>query len=650
MYFIFLPKMNFLSAENLSKSFGERILFKDISLGLRRGDKMAMVAANGAGKTSILRIIAGKDSPDDGKVAIRNGIRLGYLEQEPVINSDISVSDYIKTAGSEVLSVIKKYKEVLERHSVHHTPEDNYALELANVKMDQYHAWDYDRRMIQMLHRFNITNLEQKINTLSGGQKKRLALSLLLLDEPELLLLDEPTNHLDINMIEWLEKYLQQANITFLMVTHDRYFLDNVCNKILEISDGKLFLHQGNYSYFLQKKALREIAENTSIEKAGKLMKSELEWIRRMPKARTSKSKSRIDAFYETKEKANSAKISSELKLNIKMNRLGGKILELKNLTKSYPDIKILENFSYSFLRQERIGIIGKNGVGKSSFLNLLSGDEIADSGSRELGETIVFGFYKQDGILLDEGKRVIDVVKDIAEIIMLKDGKSLTASQFLQHFMFPPEMQYSFVSKLSGGERRRLYLLTVLIKNPNFLILDEPTNDLDIITLNKVEEFLSGFGGCLILATHDRYFLDTLVDHIFIFEGDGIISNFTGTYSEYRLSGEAKPEMDIPISMLQNSVKKGQQKENSVQKKKLSYKEKQEFENLEIEIVSLESEKSDLEKNLNSNENDYEKLQQFSARISEIINVLDGKVLRWLELDEMSGTTFSPIKSSKKD
>ena len=642
--------MNFLSAENLSKSFGERILFKDISLGLRRGDKMAMVAANGAGKTSILRIIAGKDSPDDGKVAIRNGIRLGYLEQEPVINSDISVSDYIKTAGSEVLSVIKKYKEVLERHSVHHTPEDNYALELANVKMDQYHAWDYDRRMIQMLHRFNITNLEQKINTLSGGQKKRLALSLLLLDEPELLLLDEPTNHLDINMIEWLEKYLQQANITFLMVTHDRYFLDNVCNKILEISDGKLFLHQGNYSYFLQKKALREIAENTSIEKAGKLMKSELEWIRRMPKARTSKSKSRIDAFYETKEKANSAKISSELKLNIKMNRLGGKILELKNLTKSYPDIKILENFSYSFLRQERIGIIGKNGVGKSSFLNLLSGDEIADSGSRELGETIVFGFYKQDGILLDEGKRVIDVVKDIAEIIMLKDGKSLTASQFLQHFMFPPEMQYSFVSKLSGGERRRLYLLTVLIKNPNFLILDEPTNDLDIITLNKVEEFLSGFGGCLILATHDRYFLDTLVDHIFIFEGDGIISNFTGTYSEYRLSGEAKPEMDIPISMLQNSVKKGQQKENSVQKKKLSYKEKQEFENLEIEIVSLESEKSDLEKNLNSNENDYEKLQQFSARISEIINVLDGKVLRWLELDEMSGTTFSPIKSSKKD
>jgi ATP-binding cassette subfamily F protein uup len=629
--------MNFLSAETLTKSFGERILFKDISLGLKRGDKMAMVAANGAGKTSILRILAGKDNPDKGKVALRNGIRLGFLEQEPVIESDLSVSEYIKSVGSEVLSVIREYHETLRKQTAYHGPEVNRTLELATEKMDHLRAWDYDRRMIQILDRFNIKNLDQKINTLSGGQKKRLALSLLLLDDPELLLLDEPTNHLDINMIEWLEKYLQQANITFIMVTHDRYFLDRVCNKIVEISEGKLFLHLGNYSYFLEKKTQRETAENTEIEKAGKLMKSELEWIRRMPKARTSKSKSRVDAFYETKEKANSSKKVSNLKLDIEMNRMGGKILELKNLSKSYPGIKILNNFSYSFLRGERIGLLGKNGVGKSSFLNLLTGNEIADSGNIESGETIVFGFYKQHGILLDEDKRVIDVVKDIAEIIMLKDGKSLSASQFLQHFMFPPDMQYSYVSKLSGGERRRLYLLTVLIKNPNFLILDEPTNDLDIITLNKLEEFLSGFEGCLILTTHDRYLLDRLVDHIFIFEGDGKISDFTGTYSEYRLSADTLTETDKLNSPLQKSLKTVFLNENSSKKKKLSFKEKQESEILEKEITTLECEKSEIEKILNSGENDYEKLQIFTSRVAEIISLLDEKVLRWMELDELS-------------
>ncbi len=555
---------------------------------------MAMVAANGAGKTSILRILAGKDSPDTGKVALRKGIRLGFLEQEPVIDSDVSVSEYVKSAGSDVLQVIREYKEALESQSVIHSPEADKALALATAKMDHLHAWDYERRMIQILDRFRITNMDQKINTLSGGQKKRLALSLLLLDNPELLLLDEPTNHLDIDMIEWLEKYLQQANITFLMVTHDRYFLDRVCNRILEISDSKLFYHQGNYSYFLEKKALREEAENTEIYKAGKLMKSELEWIRRMPKARTTKSKSRIDAFYETKEKANSGKRTSELKLDIKMNRMGGKILELKNLSKSYPGVKILDNFSYSFLRGERIGII------------------------------------------VQDDKRVIDVVKDIAEIIMLNDGKSLSASQFLQHFMFPPEMQYSLVSKLSGGERRRLYLLTILIKNPNFLILDEPTNDLDIITLNKIEEFLSGFGGCLILATHDRYFLDKLVDHIFIFEGDGKISDFTGTYSEYRLRKEETADEEKPIYLPQKTLKTETVKEITREKKKLSFKEKQEYEKLEQEIDALESEKSQLESLMNSAENDYEKLQKASLRIAEIIELLDDKGLRWLELDEL--------------
>lgn len=614
------------------------MLFRGINLGLSKGDKMAMVAANGAGKTSILRILAGTDNPDEGKVAIRKGIRLGFLEQDPVLDIDISVTDYIKTAGSEILTAIREYTTASENQSSLHTPETERALASATAKMDHLHAWDYDRRMIQILDRFSITNLEQRVNTLSGGQKKRLALALLLLDSPELLLLDEPTNHLDINMIEWLEKYLQQTGITFLMVTHDRYFLDRVCNKILEISNEKLFMHHGNYSYFLEKKALREIAENTEIEKAGKLMKSELEWIRRMPKARTSKSKSRIDAFYETKDKANSGKKQQELKLDIKMNRMGGKILELKNLTKTYPGIKIIDNFSYSFLRGERIGIIGKNGVGKSSFLNLLIGIEKPDSGRIESGETIVFGYYKQDGIILKDDKRVIDVVKDIAEIIMLNDGKSLSASQFLQHFMFPPEMQYSYVSKLSGGERRRLYLLTVLIKNPNFLILDEPTNDLDIDTLNKIEDFLSGFGGCLILATHDRYFLDKLVDHIFIFEGDGKVSDFTGTYSEYRLAAARDAETDKKSINTEIPSKAKAKQNTSDDRKKRSFKEKQEYEKLEVEIESLEKEKSQLERLLNSDENDYEKLQKMSSRIAEIIKLLDEKVYRWLEIDEISG------------
>ncbi len=629
--------MNFLSAENLTKSFGERILFKNINLGLEKGDKMAMVAANGAGKTSILRILAGIDvSDDEGKVAVRNGIRIGFLEQEPVMNSDITVSDYIKTAGSEVLEVIREYNSILDQQSLHHSKEAQHLLTIATSKMDHLNAWDYDRRMVQILDKFNIKNLEQKVNTLSGGQKKRLALSLLLLDSPDLLLLDEPTNHLDINMIEWLEKYLQQTTISFLMVTHDRYFLDRVCNKILEISEGKLFLHMGNFSYFLEKKTLREIVENTEIEKAGKLMKSELEWIRRMPKARTTKSKSRIDAFYETKDKATSGKKVSELKLDIKMNRMGGKILELKNLSKSYKNIKILEKFNYSFLKGEKIGIIGDNGVGKSSFLNLITGNENADSGIIESGETIVFGFYKQDGIQLDNDKRVIDVVKDIAEVIMLNDGKSLTASQFLQHFLFTTEMQYSFVSKLSGGERRRLYLLTILIKNPNFLILDEPTNDLDIITLNKIEEFLLNFNGCLILATHDRYFLDKLVDHIFVFEGNGIISDFTGTYSEYREANELKNEKDKLSTSKAKILKTEISKDKTPERKKLTFKEKSELEKLEMEISSLEKEKSDLESILNSGENNYTKLQEISSRIAVIIELLDEKGTKWLEFDEL--------------
>lgn len=630
--------MNFLSAENLQKSFGERVLFQDVSLGLKRGDKVAIVAANGAGKTSLLRILAGKDVAEKGKVAVRKGIRLGFLEQEPFFSTDITISELISTSGSEVRDVISEYNEALQRQTELHSKDANQDLEKATARMDLFNAWDYERRIVMMLDRFNINDPQKQINQLSGGQKKRLALAMIIMESPELLLLDEPTNHLDIDMIEWLEKYLQQNNVTFLMVTHDRYFLDRVCNKIIELSDGKLFTHQGNYTYFLEKKGQRELAEDAEIGKAGKLMKSELEWIRRMPKARSSKSKSRIDAFYETKEKALSGKKASSIKLEINMSRLGGKILELKHISKSYPGAKILDDFSYSFLRGERVGIIGRNGVGKSSFLNVITNNEKPDSGKIESGETIVFGFYKQDGISLDEDKRVIDVVKDIAEIINLKDGKTLTASQFLQYFMFPPEMQYSYVSRLSGGEKRRLYLLTVLIRNPNFLILDEPTNDLDIITLNKIEEFLSGFGGCLVLATHDRYFLDKLVDHIFVFEGNGKVSDFVGTYSEYRLSlvNENTEREEAPVNgkTTKSTISTG----NPPEKKKRSFKEKQEYEKLESEIASLELEKTKLENLLNSGENAYEKLQEASNRISIIIDLLDKKMMRWLELDEING------------
>jgi ABC transport system ATP-binding/permease protein len=629
--------MNFLSAEKLSKSFSERILFRDVNIGLSKGDKLALIAANGAGKTTLLRILAGKDSPESGKIAIRNGIRLGYLEQDPMMDSQLKVSEYILSAGTYVREVINEYNSALERHSKEHTDEAALALENSIAKMDHVHAWDYDRRMTVILDRFAITNLEQTVNTLSGGQRKRLALAIVLIDEPDLLLLDEPTNHLDISMIEWLEKYLSQASKTFVMVTHDRYFLDRVCNRILELNNNNIYVHNGNYSYFLEKKSQREAATDAEIEKAGNLMKTELEWIRRMPKARTTKSKSRIDAFQDLREKATRRKTDPELKLDIKMSRMGGKILEFKGISKSYNGIRILEDFNYTFLRGERIGIIGKNGVGKSTFLNILAGTEPFDSGSLESGETIVIGYYRQEGIKLPEDKRVIDVVKDIAEFISLSNGKSLSASQFLQHFLFSREMQYSFVSKLSGGEKRRLYLLTVLIKNPNFLILDEPTNDLDIITLNVIEEFLMNFGGCLIMATHDRYFLDKLADHIFIFEGNGIISDFTGSYSEYSLESR-KNEEDTHRAEKPRSIKTSDTSERSSAKSKKSYSEKLEFESLTKEIDDLETEKSNLEIILGSGENDYEKLQSITIRIGEIIALLDEKVLRWLELDEIPG------------
>jgi ATP-binding cassette subfamily F protein uup len=633
--------MNYLSVDGLTKNYGEKILFKDLHFGLSKGDKVALIANNGVGKSTLLKIITGQDTPDSGKVSVRHGIRMGFLHQEPNFSMHETINDLINGANSKLLAAIREYEDSLEAQGIDYNDETHKRFELASNKMEELQAWDYERRLTTILSKFNITDLDQTIDSLSGGQKKRLALALVLLDNPEMIILDEPTNHLDLDMIEWLEEFLTQSTLTLLMVTHDRYFLDRVCNKILELTDGKLYKHEGNYSYFLQKRDERE--ENYDVEagKAKQLMKKELEWMRKMPKARGTKSKSRIDAFYDIKDKAMSRKKKQELKLEVRMSRIGGNILDLKKVRKSYGDKLILDGFEYSFKKGERIGIIGKNGVGKTTFLNIITGNEQPDSGKVNLGDTIVYGYYSQAGITLKDDKRVIEVVKDIADVIILGDGSSLPASQFLTHFMFPPEMQYTYVSKLSGGERRRLYLLTVLIKNPNFLILDEPTNDLDLLTLNKLEEFLAGFGGCLIVVSHDRYFMDKLVDHLFIFEGDGIIRDYNGTYSEYR---EEEDEKEMLEEEARKELKSKDKAASAVmdvpapvaEKKKLSFKEKHEYETLEKDIAELETEKAELESKLSDASHSHDEIMKMALRFEEVKTQLDEKGLRWLELGEI--------------
>jgi len=628
--------MNYLSVENLSKHYGERKLFSNLNFGLNKGDKMALVASNGAGKTTLLKILVDKDTSDSGKVAFRQGIRVGFLEQEPVFDDTKTINEYVATANSRLLSVIREYEQTLETQANDYNEKTQKAFELASAKMDELNAWDHERQIKTILTKFKIQDLEQKVATLSGGQRKRLALALVLLDNPELLILDEPTNHLDVEMIEWLEDYLSEDAITVLMVTHDRYFLDRVCNHILEMEDGKLFHHHGNYSFFIQKRAEREEVYSIEIDKAQKLMKKELEWMRKMPKARTTKSKSRIDAFYETKEIATSRKPTQELKLEVKMSRIGGKVLELKKVYKNYGDLKILSGYDYTFKKGERIGIVGKNGVGKTTFLNLITGIETPDNGKVNTGDTIIYGYYTQKGMKLKEDKRVIEVVKDIADVITLGDGTSLSASQFLQHFMFSPAMQYTYVSKLSGGEKRRLYLLTVLIKNPNFLILDEPTNDLDILTLNKLEDFLLGFGGCLLLVSHDRYFMDKMVDQLFIFEGDGMVRSFLGTYTEYRNEEQEKAAAEKKLQITNYKLQITNQKPATpLQQQKISGKEKREYEKLEKEIAELEKEKSEIETAIHTRGISYEEISEKSIRIGKVIELIDEKTYRWLELGE---------------
>lgn len=621
--------MNLLAVENLGKNFGERILFEGLSFGLSQGNKVALIANNGAGKSSLMKIIAGLDSADEGDVVFRNECRVSYLQQDAIFDNNMTINKLIESAHNKISLLVSDYENAVEAHSKHNSKQTQKNLEILTSKMEQENAWDYERKSKQILSKFNIKDFNQKVGNLSGGQKKRLSLALLILENADILLLDEPTNHLDISMIEWLEKYLQQQKITLLMVTHDRYFLERVCNNIIELEGGNLYHHKGNYAYFLEKRTEREINFDVEVSKAQKLMKKELEWIKRQPKARGTKSKARIDNFELIKKKATTKRLKQEINIDVKMDRIGGKILEMKNIKKSFGELNILNGFDYTFKKGERIAILGKNGVGKSTFLNIITGKEKADSGKINIGETINYGYFTQSSFGIDENRRVITVLKDIAEYIVMSDKRKVSASQLLEHFMFTPEMQFTEVKRLSGGEKRRLHLLTVLMKNPNFLILDEPTNDLDLLTLTKLEEFLLQYKGCLVLVSHDRFFIDKLTEHLFVFKGDGVIEDHYCTYTQYR---EKQIEKDKEFKKIQHL-----EKENSkikAKSKKLTYNEKYEYDNILKEIAILEDEKKKLEIILLNPEIDIEKMTNSSKRLGELVTLIDSKEMRWLELD----------------
>jgi ATP-binding cassette subfamily F protein uup len=635
--------MNLLSVENLNKSYGEKQLFKDLTFGISLGEKVALVARNGSGKSTLLRIMCNKDTADSGKVVFRKDLRISFLDQNPEFNEELSIIDAVLLAENEITQAIKNYEKIIDIQINEFSSQQSKDLENAISQMDKTNAWEYEVRVKQVLAKLGFKKLSLPVKKLSGGQKKRVALAKVLIEEPDLLIMDEPTNHLDVDMIEWLEEYLENKDLSLFLVTHDRYFLDNVCNKIIELDNQALYTYQGNYSYFLEKKSEREFNAAREVDKAQNLMRKELEWIRRMPKARGTKSKSRVDAFYDLKDKATEKRQNNDLELNVKMSRIGGKVIEMKKVYKSYDDLKILKGFDYTFKTGERIGIVGKNGIGKSTFLNLITGKEEPDSGKINVGETIVFGYYSQSGIDLKDDKRVIEVVKDnIAEVIALADGSKVSASQFLTLFQFPPEMQYTFVSKLSGGEKRRLFLLTVLVKNPNFLILDEPTNDLDLLTLQTLEEFLLHFKGCLVIVSHDRYFMDKLVDHLFVFEGDGVVKDFNGNYQEWRAKNLAseiaqkKKEKQVLIAQKTEKETEYMQASNTQKVRKKSFKEKFEFEQLQAEIIKLEEEKLILDTKLNSGNGNHLEIAEWSKRIGEVITAINEKELRWLTLSEL--------------
>jgi ABC transport system ATP-binding/permease protein len=631
--------MHYVSAENLSKSYGIKPLFQNISFHISEGDKIALVARNGSGKSTLLKIIAGKETPESGKVWIHKDVDVAFFEQEPQLVETATTLDNIFHSGHPVLNTIKEYEALVDNEE--DTPAYHAKFGEAMIKMDEMGAWDFDTKVHQILSKLKVHHLNQIVSTLSGGQRKRIALARTLIDigfehKHVLLIMDEPTNHLDVEMVEWLEHYLNKENVTLLLVTHDRYFLDNVCNEIWEM-DENLYVHRGDYQNFLEKKAAREESEASSIDKARNQYRKELEWMRKQPKARTTKSKSRQDNFYEIEKKAKQQIIDQQVQLQSKMSRLGGKIVEMKKVYKSFGEKVILKGFDYAFKKGERLGIVGKNGAGKSTFINILQGLETADSGKINVGDTVVFGNYSQTGLEVKGDMRVIEYVKNIAENFPLADGSSMSAAQFLQLFLFPPEQQYTYISRLSGGEKRRLHLLTILFRNPNFLILDEPTNDLDLPTLSVLESFLLDFPGCLLIVSHDRYFMDRLVDHLFVFEGNGEIRDYPGNYSQYR---EWQKTQEVLREEPKTELAKKEEPKKEVPrqegpKRKLSFKEQQEFEKIGKEIPQLEKERSELTNQLSDPALSFEKLQVISERIIKINELIDEKEMRWLELSE---------------
>lgn len=617
----------YLQVEGLTKSFGDLVLFRDISFGIGEGQRVGLIAPNGSGKTTLLNVLAGKDGHDAGNIVFRRDLKVGYLEQSPTYPEELTVLEACFYHGNETVNLIREYEHCLE------TP-GNPGLDDLLLRMDHANAWDYERKAKQILSQLNVRHFSQPVGQLSGGQLKRVALANVLINEPDFLMLDEPTNHLDLDMTEWLEEYLKQGALSLLMVTHDRYFLDRVCSEILEIDNKQIYSYKGNYSYYLEKRQERIDATNAEIARANNLYRTELEWMRRMPQARGHKARYREEAFYELEKVAKQRSYNREVKLDIKASYIGSKIFEADHLCKRFDDVVILDDFSYIFARYEKMGIVGNNGTGKSTFIKILMGLETPDSGVLDIGETVRFGYYSQEGLQFDEQMKVIDVVQDIAEVVELGNGKRLTASQFLQYFLFTPEKQHSYVYKLSGGERRRLYLCTVLMRNPNFLVLDEPTNDLDIVTLQVLEEYLQNFKGCVIVVSHDRYFMDKVVDHLLVFNGQGDIRDFPGNYTDYREWKEAKMRQEKKD---EKQVDPKTAKVRLNDKRRMSFKERREFEQLELDIAALEAEKAQIEAALCSGTLSVEELTDKSKRLPALNDELDEKTMRWLELSELA-------------